>query len=120
MIRTRAAAVAASLATVASLAACSSGGGGGSVSQSQLEAKLKKEPSIAQLTKAGGQKAAVVNKLVDCAAKALIKDANSSQLQQYVDGKISISKVKPKSSGAKDDAKNAVQACEKSAIGSAG
>ena len=74
VIRTRAAAVAATLATVASLAACSSGGsGGGSVSQSQLEAKLKKEPSIAQLTKSGGQKAAVVNKLVDCAAKALIK-----------------------------------------------
>ena len=121
MIRTRATAVAISVATVVCLAGCSSSGSsGGSVSQSQLEAKLKKEPSITALTKSGGAKAAAVNKLIDCAAKAYIKDADPTQLQEYVDGKISIGKVKPKSGDAKDDAKNAVAACEQSAIKSAG
>ena len=119
MISTRAAVLAISLTAVASVAACSSSGGGG-VSQSQLEAKLKKEPAVVKLTQSGGASKAAVNKLISCEATELEKDAKGSDLQKYVDGSITIKQVKPKSSSAKSDAKTAITACAQSVENSGG
>lgn len=93
------------------LTACSSSStGGANVSQSQLEAKLKKESSLAIVkTKVGAAKFGTV---VTCIAKTLKKDANSGDLENYVKGNKSIDDIGGNSTKAKSD----VTACIKTAL----
>jgi hypothetical protein len=108
-VRNLAASVLAGSALV--LTACSSSTGGASVSQQQVEKKLKSESEIASVkTEVGAGK---FDKVVSCIAKTLKKDANGSDLDDYVHGKKTIDQVKGNKGAAKVD----VTSCVKSAIG---
>jgi hypothetical protein len=58
-----------------------------------------------------------VNAVLTCTASALQKDANAADLQQYVDGKITIDKVKAKSQAAGDAITDDIENCAKQAVG---
>lgn len=93
------------------LTGCSSSVGGASVTQTQIENKLKQESELASVkTQVGTTK---FNSVVSCIAKTLKKDANGGDLDNYVHGKMKIDAVK----GNKDSAKLDVTSCVKSALG---
>jgi hypothetical protein len=96
------------------LAACgSSGGGGGSVSQSQLESKLKKDPQVSQLTaRLKGSQADIV---LTCVAKALKKDADSGDLKDYVNGKKNLADIGGKAKGSAQKANTDAATCARNA-----
>jgi hypothetical protein len=100
------------------VAACSSSGGGG-VSQSALEGKLKKEPTIQQLLQQGGKKANLTTKLVDCVATALEKNADPSDLQKYVKGQMNLDDIGGKAKGSANSAKSELTTCAKNVAQSA-
>ncbi len=105
------------VAAVLFLAACSSSGSS-SVSQSQLAAKLKSEPTIQSVIQQGGTKGKVATQLVDCIAKALKKDASGSDLKKYVDGKMNLNDVGGKSKGSANKAEADAKSCATSAVAS--
>lgn len=119
MSRTRTAVIALVLAP-GLLAGCSSSGGSGSgVSQSQLESKIKSEPSIQTLLKQGGAKASVTKQLVSCIATALEKDAKPADLKNYVAGKLTIEKVGAKSKTADNQAATDAKTCASQVVSKA-
>ena len=90
------------------LAACGSSGGG-SVSQSQLEKKLKNDPQVTQLTaRLKGSQADVV---LSCVAKALKKDADSADLKDYVNGKKNLADIGGKTKGSAQKANTDARTC---------
>ncbi len=103
-------------ATALVLSACSSSGGGGSsVSTSQLEGKLRKDPTITSLKSQLNNNAKAYNALVTCAAKAIKKEVDGGKVKDYVDGKISIEKLGTKAQGQKVGSE--VETCAKNALG---
>ena len=95
------------------LSACSSSGGGSGVSESQLEAKLRKEPSLTAVKSQLSSKPKAYDILITCVAKAIKKDADSSKLKDYVDGKTSLNDLGTKAQGQKAGAD--AKACAQSA-----
>jgi hypothetical protein len=98
------------------LAACGSSGGSSGVSQSKLETKLKNEPSIQTVLDQGGAKAKVTSQLVDCVAKALVKNADPSDLKKYVNGQMNLNDVGAKAKGSTDTAESEAKTCAQNAV----
>lgn len=78
---------------------------------------MKSEPEIQQLMQQGGTKAQVTDQLVSCIATALEKDADSSDLKDYVNGKKNLDDVGCKTKGSSNDAQNEAKNCAQSAVG---
>lgn len=98
------------------LAACSSSGGGGSVSQTQLESKLRKDPQMTQLTTQLKGDKKKVDIVVTCIAKALKKDADQKDLADYVHGKKNLADIGGKAKGSAQKAHDDAQTCAQQAV----
>ncbi|WP_375491501.1 hypothetical protein [uncultured Jatrophihabitans sp.] len=92
------------------LSACASSTGNASVSQQQVESRLKKDSEITQVKTSVG--AAKYDTFVSCVAKALKKDATGSDLDDYVNNKKSLDDISGNAKAAKTDAQN----CAKAAV----
>lgn len=106
--------------TVCALVGCSSSKSSGGVSLTQLEDKLKSEPSIQQAqAQAPPAGKGVVNALIECVAKAMEQQADPNELKQYVQGKLNLNDIGGKSKGSGNAAENEVKNCARPAISSA-
>lgn len=109
-------AVSAATAAVLALAACGSSGGG-APSQSQLESKLKKDTQLSQQLKAAHLTQKQVSVALKCVAKALRKDADPGDLNDYVDGKKNLTDVGGKAKGSAQKLTTDAETCVRDALG---
>ena len=114
--RTALSAVSACIAGMLILVGC--GSDAATVSQSQVEAKLKKDSQVKslldQLPSAAKSKSDVI---ISCIAKALKKDASGGTLDDYVNGDGSLDDIRGKDSDSKDKATADVKSCVTTALG---
>jgi hypothetical protein len=101
----------------ASTAPPSSSGGGGSVDPTALQKKIESDPSIgAVLTSVPSSLKAPV---LSCITKVLLKDTNQTQLQEYVQGKLSLAQVEGAPGVTDAQIQQDSQSCVLDAVGSA-
>lgn len=102
------------------LVGCSSSKSSHGVSLTQLENKLKSEPSIQQAeAQAPPADKNVVNTLIACVAKAMQQQADPTELKKYVDGKLNLNDIGGKNKGSGNAAQNELKSCVGPAVSSA-
>jgi hypothetical protein len=96
--------------------ACSSSGGDGSVSVSQIQNKLKKDPAMSQLIAPLKGDKTKISKVETCIAKAMKKYVDKKDLKAYVDGKKNLPDLGGNSKGSAAKANEYTRSCATAAV----